>query len=148
MTNHNKRRQLTCPTNIDSETVKIANRMKLVGKLLGRTRLYFTFFIIIFNAQKGCISNTFLLSFGVHDMYIVYALHIQPQDTNTLPTLSTHTLSGLTQAMAMMMATLMKQQTPSDTQNPIWFPPRRNDLRKSVSFCFLFCFCFPPGGTI
>ena len=75
LTNHNKRRQLTCPTNIDSETVKIANRMKLVGKLLGRTRLYFTFFIIIFNAQKGCISNTFLLSFGVHDMYIVYALH-------------------------------------------------------------------------
>ena len=47
----------------------------------------------------------------------------------------THTLSGLTQAMAMMMATLMKQQTPSDTQNPIWLPPRRNDLRKS--FCSL-----------
>ena len=31
----------------------------------------------------------------------------------------THTLSGLTQAMAMMMATLMKVQMPKTTQNTV-----------------------------
>ena len=46
--------------------------------------------------------------------------------------LSTHTLSDLTQAMAMMMEMLMKKQTPKVTQNAIWSPPRKKDLGVAV----------------
>ena len=46
--------------------------------------------------------------------------------------LSTHTLSDLTQAMAMMMEMLVKKQTPNVTQNAIWSPPRKKDLGVAV----------------